>query len=194
MHQEAFSNPLTARIWLTKLGSIQQLPPQEGKESQIKCLDVAERRIQEAQEHGLFDDLPGKGKPLHLSEYPFVKPGWRLAHGILKNAGFTLYWIELDRTIRTELAQCLELLEDQLAWANEVLSSRKPGHWIEVELDDVYRWTKARFSERAERLNKKIELFNLIVPLINLQQHKIQIAEELSRFQASWPQRGKVPK
>lgn len=158
----------------------------------MNCPDIVERRIQEAQEQGLFDDLPGKGRPLDLGESPFAKPGWRLAHGILKTAGFTLYWIELDRTIRAELAQCLELLEDQLAWANKVLSSRKPRHWIEVELDDVYRWAIARLIERAERLNKKIELFNLIVPLINLQQHKIEIAEELCRFQASWPQRGKV--
>ena len=112
--------------------------------SQMNCPDIVERRIQEAQDQGLFDDLPGKGRLLDLGENPFVKPGWRFAHGILKNAGFTLYWIELDRTIRAELAQCLELLEDQLAWANKVLSPSKPRHWIEVELDDVYRWTMAR--------------------------------------------------
>lgn len=129
--------------------------------SQINWPDIVDRKIQEAQEQGLFDDLPGNGRPLDLGDNPFVTAGWRLAHGILKNAGFTLHWIELDRTIRAELAQCLELLEDQLAWANKVLSSRKPGHWVEVELDDAYRWTIARFTERAERLNEKIELFNL---------------------------------
>ena len=49
---------------------------------------IAERRIQEAIERGEFDDLPGKGKPLHLGEDDRSVPEeLRMAYRMLKNAG-----------------------------------------------------------------------------------------------------------
>ena len=48
---------------------------------------IAERRILHAIEHGDFDDLPGTGKPLLLSEDPLVPAETRITHRILKNAG-----------------------------------------------------------------------------------------------------------
>ena len=108
-----------------------------------------ERRIQEAQEGGQFEDLPGRGKPLDLRENPFVKHEWRLAYRVLKSAGFAPDWIELDKTIRAELVECQKLLEDQLLWANEVLSSKADKDEVDAELDDMYRWTIARYTEQA---------------------------------------------
>jgi hypothetical protein len=49
---------------------------------------VVEERIQEAMRRGDFDALPGAGKPLDLDEDPLVPPEVRVAHRILKNAGF----------------------------------------------------------------------------------------------------------
>ncbi len=49
---------------------------------------VAEERIQEAMRRGDFDDLPGAGKPLDLDDDLLVPPEVRIAHRILKNAGF----------------------------------------------------------------------------------------------------------
>ena len=153
--------------------------------------DIVERRIQEAQERGQFADLPGRGKPLHLRENPFVKREWRLAYRVLENAGFAPDWIELDKTIRTEMAECQKLLRGQLAWANKVLSSRDDKNEIAAELDDMYHWTIARYTRRARELNKKIELFSLMVPVMHLQKHKVRIVEELRRFRNSWSQRTK---
>jgi DnaJ family protein C protein 28 len=161
--------------------------------SPIDWKDLVERRIQQAQTGGQFDNLPGKGKPLDLRENPFAKPEWRLAHRMLKNAGFTLDWIELDTTIRVELAQCQKLLEDQLTWANKHLSSTDDKDDIDTQLEDIYRWTVANYIERAKKLNGKIELFNLMVPLIHLQKPKVQIDEELLKFQRSWPQGTRDP-
>ena len=164
------------------------LPPPETNVSPIDWTEIIERKIQEAQAEGQFDNLPGKGKPLDLRENPFVKPELRLAHRMLKNAGFTLDWIELDATIRTELAQCQELLEDQLTWANKVLSSKGDRDDIDAELEDTYRWTVTKYIERANKLNEKICLFNLMVPLIHLQKPKVHIDGELLKFQRSWSQ------
>jgi hypothetical protein len=123
---------------------------------------------------------------LPVDEHPFVKPGWQLAHRVLKNAGFTLDWIELDRSIRAELVQCRELLEDQLTWASEALVSTESKGQVEAQLSHRCRWTIATFTRRAEQLNERIELFNLKVPLTTLQKQKIQVAEETHRFRASW--------
>lgn len=56
-----------------------------------------------AVKQGDFDDLPGHGKPLRLTEQdPFAGPeaeGYR----ILKEAGFTPEWIELRKQISAEI-------------------------------------------------------------------------------------------
>lgn len=150
---------------------------------------IVERRIEEAQREGHFDNLPGEGRPLDLREPPHVRPEWRLAHKILKNGGFTLDWIELDQTIRAEWAQCKRLLENQLAWANRVQRSEDHSDGIDAELSAVYSWTVAAYKRRAAALNEKIELFNLTVPLMHLQKHKVDVVEELRKFRELWPQR-----
>lgn len=161
--------------------------------SPLDCRDITERKIREAWKAGHFDDLPGRGRPLDLRENPFVKPEWRLAHRIIANAGFTPDWIELNKTIRAEAAQCRKLLEDQLLWANKALSSPDDRQEIDVELDDVYHWTIDSYTQRATRLNEKIEIFNLMVPLMRLQKHKVLIGEELREFRERWLQKTQRP-
>jgi hypothetical protein len=63
---------------------------------------IAERKIREALEEGVFDQLEGAGKPLDLSENPFEDPSLRMAHRLLKNNGFAPGWIEEAREIEAE--------------------------------------------------------------------------------------------
>jgi hypothetical protein len=49
---------------------------------------LAEKKIEEAVSRGDFDDLPGAGRPLDLTDDPLVPEELRLAYRILKNAGF----------------------------------------------------------------------------------------------------------
>lgn len=60
---------------------------------------LVERRIREAQERGEFDNLPGKGKPLDLSENPFADPSLGPAFRMLKNAGVAPAFIQERREI-----------------------------------------------------------------------------------------------
>ena len=53
--------------------------------------------IREAMEQGLFDDLPGKGKPLRLDPRAATPEG--MAAGILREANFVPEWIELARAL-----------------------------------------------------------------------------------------------
>jgi Domain of unknown function (DUF1992) len=51
-------------------------------------LYLAERKIEEAIARGELDDLPGAGRPLELDDDALVPEDLRLAHRILKNAGY----------------------------------------------------------------------------------------------------------
>jgi hypothetical protein len=53
-----------------------------------------EAKIAEAQRAGAFDNLPGAGKPLDLTEDKLVPEDIRMAYRMLKNAGFVPAEIE----------------------------------------------------------------------------------------------------
>lgn len=63
-----------------------------------------EQVIEEARKDGLFDNLPGKGKPLSLGEAsdPFAGPEADL-YRTLKQAGFTPEWVDLRKQIVAEI-------------------------------------------------------------------------------------------
>ena len=60
---------------------------------------IVEERIQQAQEDGVFDNLPGKGKPLKLDDDSFVPEDLRLTYKILKNSNCLPVEIELRKQI-----------------------------------------------------------------------------------------------
>jgi len=65
---------------------------------------IVEAIIKEAMERGEFDNLPGKGKPIDLTEYFETPQDVRLAASVLKNAGVTAPEVELLNEI-AELRQ-----------------------------------------------------------------------------------------
>ena len=69
--------------------------------------EIIERKIKEAQEKGEFDNLPGKGEPLHLDDDSGVPEDLRLAYKILKNADCLPPELELKKEINQ--------MEDMLA-------------------------------------------------------------------------------
>ena len=67
---------------------------------------LVEERIKKAQKEGFFDDLEGSSKPLKFDNQN-VPSDLRLAHKILKNAGFLPPEVELKKKI-TRTEQLLE--------------------------------------------------------------------------------------
>ena len=61
--------------------------------------DVIERRIREAEEAGLFRDLPGAGKPLEIEDLTRVPEDLRGGYILLKNAGALPEGLELRQTL-----------------------------------------------------------------------------------------------
>jgi DnaJ-like protein len=67
---------------------------------------LVEERIRKAQDEGLFDNLPGKGKPLPLDDDSFVPEDLRLAYRILKNSNC----LPIELEIRKEIFNLRQLL------------------------------------------------------------------------------------
>ena len=68
---------------------------------------LAENRIREAIEAGVFDHLPGAGQPLDLEEYFSCPEELRLAHSLLKNANC----VPLEVELRNEIVRLRAALE-----------------------------------------------------------------------------------
>jgi len=60
---------------------------------------LVEEMIKLAQERGEFDNLPGKGKHVDLTEYFEMPEDVRVAQSVLKNAGMTSREVELLKEI-----------------------------------------------------------------------------------------------
>ena len=73
---------------------------------------IVEAIIKEAMERGEFDNLPGKGKPIDLSEYFETPEEVRLAHSVLKGAGMLPREVDL-------LKEVAELRQIQAAFVDE---------------------------------------------------------------------------
>ena len=108
---------------------------------------IAERKIREAMEEGAFEHLQGAGKPLDLTEDPFVPPSLRMAHRLLKNNGLAPAWMEEAREIEAE--------------------SRR------LELRDTAH--ASDYHERIAALNRRILSFNLKAPSNSL--HKRMLSK-----------------
>lgn len=62
-------------------------------------LKAVEEQIRQARERGEFDNLRGRGKPLDHSDYFSQPEELRIAHHVLRNAGFVPEQVELRREI-----------------------------------------------------------------------------------------------
>jgi len=108
---------------------------------------IAERKIREAIEEGAFDHLQGAGKPLDLTEDPFVPPSLRMANRLLKNNGLAPAWIEEAKEIEAESRR---------------LQLRDAAH-------------ASDYRDRIAALNRRILSFNLKAPSNSL--HKRMLSK-----------------
>lgn len=117
---------------------------------------IAEKRIEEAQSKGEFENLPGQGRPLQLEDMSHVPEDLRMAYKILRNAGCLPPELaerkELDRLV--DLLEACENEQERVRQMQKLrymvmqaqMRSRRPIH---VEESDPYY---ARLLERIGRL------------------------------------------
>jgi DnaJ family protein C protein 28 len=139
---------------------------------------LIDQKIREAMEQGEFDDLTGKGEPIDTSVNPFEDPEMRLAHRMLRNAGFAPSWIEERKDIDSEF----ENARRQLSRVWTVLQN---ALGTDNERGARARWEKAvaSFRRQAGDLNRRIVAWNLKVPAAGFQRRLIEIEKEVSRIE-----------
>lgn len=138
---------------------------------------LIDRKIREAMEEGEFADLSGKGEPIDLTENPFEDPDWRMAHRMLRNAGFAPAWIEERKDIEAEIADA----RTALARVWKVLQkARHTEHFDSAEL----RWRQSLedFRARSAELNRRIETWNLKAPAVGAHRSRIDFDREIDRI------------
>jgi len=138
---------------------------------------LIDQKIREGMEQGEFDNLAGKGEPIDLSENPFEDPDWRMAHRMLRNAGFAPAWIEERKDIDAELAAA----RNQLSKVWTVLQNARGS---QHESGARARWEKAlsSFQQQVGELNRRISAWNLKAPSPGFQRKRIDAELEIERF------------
>lgn len=131
---------------------------------------LVDQKIREAMERGEFDNLPGKGKPIDTSENPFEDSDLRMAHRVLRNAGFAPSWIEECKDIDAEFERELQ----QLLRVRTVMQN---AMGTEHETSARVRWDRALtlFRTQTAALNQRIKTWNLKVPAPGFQRKLIDV-------------------
>lgn len=130
---------------------------------------VVEDLIQEAMNKGDFNNLTGAGKPLKdlQSQNPYVDFTTHKMNKILMDNGFVPEWILLQKEIRDDLEQLKEVLRNDRAKLHFPLA-----------LNEGFEWSKMvqKVENKAKDVNKKIDKFNLVVPVLDKQMVHFQLA------------------
>ena len=129
---------------------------------------LIDQKIREAIARGEFDDLPGKGDPIDLTENPFEDPELRLAHRMLRSAGFAPAWIEERKDIVAELAAA----RNDLARVWKIAKNAR-GTGQEDSAEERWKQASLDFQRKVEELNRRIKAWNLKVPAAGFQQERI---------------------
>ncbi|NPA90287.1 MAG: DUF1992 domain-containing protein [Chloroflexi bacterium] len=165
-------------------------PPREEDDEDRRSLeewqDLVEQRIREAMERGEFDNLSVQGKPLVWEHNPFVEPEDALTYRLLKDQGFVPRWIEERKALEEDIADLRVRVRQ--AWHRhmrrlEVLNARDPDAyetWQERRTVEA-RWeeTLAAFREEIAELNRRIDTYNLMVPVVRFQMFRVRLEDML---------------
>jgi len=147
-----------------------------------------DNKLREAEERGLFRDLPGQGKPLQFSTEDVRDPKNWLAHHMLKNAGLLPAWVDLAKEIDGYEDRIQALERDYVAWLDDEaarlaglsearLRPRLPGvRAIYVRFIERYQTLLSEAQERKQR-------FNYDVPVRSLEKFWPSLEGRLRDFQ-----------
>ena len=138
--------------------------------------------IQAGQEQGMFDNLPGEGKPLNLKKSVYGAE-LDLAHSLMKHNDLTPAWI-MDRNqilaeveaVRTDIRRQWEQHEREF----RIIQDATHRSSLTVSWDNACR----KWLHDIAALNKKISDFNLKRPIDNMELLKLELEFELKRVGA----------
>ena len=152
-------------------GANRSQPPKRTPITRHNYQSLIEQRMQQAQEDGLFDNLPGTGKPLQFDDDSLVPMEDRAGYRLLKANGFAPPWVEARREIEEQRGELGAWLEQ---------TNRRWPH-----LDAARRAAlRVSYRRKLEDLQRLILTFNLKTPRGVEQLETLRMAEELLKLGA----------
>lgn len=134
---------------------------------------LVEDLIQESMVRGDFRNLSGAGKPLSKFEHnPYADPITHNLNRILRDNGYQPEWIVAQKEIRETIEKMRKRLQDVRARLGNPMKHSEQIQWKEY---------CATFSEELAKLNKKVDDFNLIVPLMSWQMVHFNMNREMEK-------------
>ncbi|XP_011616519.2 dnaJ homolog subfamily C member 28 [Takifugu rubripes] len=143
----------------------------------IKITQAVERHvedlIQESMARGDFRNLSGAGKPLTKFEHnPYADPMMHNLNRILVDNGYQPPWVVTQRDIRETIGHIRKrLLVGRIRLGNP-MTPKEQSQWEEL---------CASVQEDLVKLNKTVDNYNLIVPMLTMQMVHFSLSRELDR-------------
>ncbi|NXL94837.1 DJC28 protein, partial [Alectura lathami] len=136
---------------------------------------LVEDLIQESMAKGDFDNLRGKGKPLQkFSDCPHIDPMTHNLNRILIDNGYQPEWILLQKEIRETIERLRKSMVASRSKLGEPMTPYRQKQWSRV---------CEQFAEDIRKLNKRIDNFNLVVPILSRQMVHFNADKEIVRAQ-----------
>lgn len=134
---------------------------------------LVEDLIQESMARGDFRNLSGAGKPLSKFEHnPYADPMTHNLNRILIDNGYQPEWVVAQKEIREAIEKMRKRLQEVRASLGSPMKHSEHIQWKEH---------CATFSDELTKLNKKVDNFNLIVPLMSWQMVHFNINKEMEK-------------
>lgn len=143
----------------------------------IKITQAVERLvedlIQESMARGDFRNLSGAGKPLTKFEHnPYADPMTHNLNRILIDNGYQPPWVVTQRDIRETTARIRNRLLEGRARLGDPMTHKEHCQWEQL---------CASVQEELVKLNKIVDDYNLVVPMLNMQMVHFSLSREIDR-------------
>lgn len=143
----------------------------------IKITQAVERLvedlIQESMARGDFRNLSGAGKPLTKFEHnPYADPMTHNLNRILIDNGYQPPWVVTQRDIRETTARIRNRLLEGRARLGDPMTPKEHCQWEQL---------CASVQEELVKLNKIVDNYNLVVPMLNMQMVHFSLSREIDR-------------
>jgi hypothetical protein len=145
-----------------------------------------ESQIQEAMAAGLFDNLPGAGRPLTLRGNE-NDPNW-LGHHLLSNANILPAWLNLARDIESALQRLQRIDDDHHRLCRNAAAT---GDWEGHRLALAH--ARRRYEQLAREIRRQQDRFNLDAPGIRSERPGLWVEYHLQRLDARIPPEHRAP-
>ncbi|XP_040401256.1 dnaJ homolog subfamily C member 28 [Cygnus olor] len=139
---------------------------------------LVEDLIQESMAKGDFDNLSGKGKPLQkFSDCPHIDPMTHNLNRILIDNGYQPEWILMQKEIRETIERLRKSIVASRSKLGEPMTPYRQKQWNRI---------CEQFMEDIRKLNKRIDSFNLVVPILSRQMVHFSADKEIVRAQKTY--------